>query len=170
MLHDVFSKFYFQKSYSLVILLSDYEGFNLFIYKLIIKLICDSFFLLVLFFFQTWCNVCQPPGEKIYHKGTLAIFEIDSSQSRLYCQNLSLLGKLFLEHKQVVFGVKPYIFYILCEIKNQTANFIGYFSKVTIYVNIITFSFFFCFFFIYLFATTLIVTSKIVQLLNWHCT
>lgn len=49
---------------------------------------------------------------------------------QIYCQNLCLLAKLFLDHKTLYFDVEPFIFYILTEVNKQGAHIVGYFSKV----------------------------------------
>nr|ACO14895.1 Probable histone acetyltransferase MYST1 [Caligus clemensi] len=52
------------------------------------------------------CVSRQPPGKEIYRKGTLSIFETDGKGFKLYCQNLCLLAKLFLDHKTYYFDVE----------------------------------------------------------------
>ena len=49
---------------------------------------------------------------------------------QIYCQNLCLLAKLFLDHKTLYFDVEPFIFYILTEVNRHGAHIVGYFSKV----------------------------------------
>ena len=56
-------------------------------------------------------------------------FQVDGREHRLYCQNLCLLAKLFLDHKTLYFDVVPFLFYILCEVDKQGAHIVGYFSK-----------------------------------------
>ena len=51
---------------------------------------------------------------------------------QIYCQNLCLLAKLFLDHKTLYFDVEPFIFYILTEVNKQGAHIVGYFSKVSL--------------------------------------
>lgn len=77
----------------------------------------------------TQCKRRQPPGNEIYRKGTLAIWEIDALQHKMYCQNLCLLAKLFLDHKTLYFDVDPFLFYVLCEVDKEGAHIVGYFSK-----------------------------------------
>lgn len=61
---------------------------------------------------QTSCTQLQPPGRKVYQRGSYTIWEVDGAHatvrfphalrlltSQLYCQNLSLFGKLFIDHK-----------------------------------------------------------------------
>ena len=86
----------------------------------------------MIFFFRYHCGQCvqrTPPGKEIYRKGTLSIFESDGKDFKLYCQNLCLLAKLFLDHKTLYFDVEPFLFYILCEVDKQGAHIVGYFSK-----------------------------------------
>ena len=47
--------------------------------------------------------------------GTVAWLQVDGAKSKLYCQNLCLLSKLFLDHKTLYYDVEPFLFYILCE-------------------------------------------------------
>ncbi|CAL4072836.1 unnamed protein product, partial [Meganyctiphanes norvegica] len=75
------------------------------------------------------CTWRQPPGREIYRKGTLSIYEVDGADHKIYCQNLCLLAKLFLDHKTLYFDVEPFLFYILCEVDKQGAHLVGYFSK-----------------------------------------
>uniref|UniRef100_A0A1I8PCA7 Histone acetyltransferase n=1 Tax=Stomoxys calcitrans TaxID=35570 RepID=A0A1I8PCA7_STOCA len=75
------------------------------------------------------CTQRQPPGNEIYRKGTISIFEIDGKDHKLYCQLLCLMAKLFLDHKTLYYDVEPFYFYVLCEIDKKGAHIVGYFSK-----------------------------------------
>uniref|UniRef100_A0A8D8WIN1 Histone acetyltransferase n=1 Tax=Cacopsylla melanoneura TaxID=428564 RepID=A0A8D8WIN1_9HEMI len=75
------------------------------------------------------CTYCHPPGKEIYRCGNISIYEVDGSFHKLYCQNLCLLAKLFLDHKTLYFDVDPFMFYILCVIDKYGAHLVGYFSK-----------------------------------------
>lgn len=76
------------------------------------------------------CKYTGPPGRLIYMKDGLAVFELDgASQAKLYCQNLCLLSKLFLDHKTLYFDVSGFQFYVLCEIDDEGTHPVGYFSK-----------------------------------------
>lgn len=77
----------------------------------------------------TDCSQRQPPGNEIYRKGTISIFEIDGKDHKLYCQTLCLMAKLFLDHKTLYYDVEPFFFYVLCEIDKKGAHIVGYFSK-----------------------------------------
>ncbi len=72
----------------------------------------------------TWKN---PPGAKIYDdpEHHLAVYEIDGLVNMAYCQRLTLLGKLFLDHKTLFFDVAPFLFYIVT-VNGEVA---GFFSK-----------------------------------------
>ncbi len=73
----------------------------------------------------------SPPGRAIYLKDGLAVYEVDGSNAKLFCQNLCLLAKLFLDHKTLYYDVTPFLFYVLFEVDaNGTAlHPVGYFSK-----------------------------------------
>ena len=49
---------------------------------------------------------------------------------QLYCQNLCLLAKLFLDHKTLYFDVEPFLFYVMTEYDSRGCHLMGYFSKV----------------------------------------
>jgi hypothetical protein len=46
-----------------------------------------------------------PPGDEIYRQGKIALFEIDGRKNRVYCQNLCLLAKMFLQSKTLYYEV-----------------------------------------------------------------
>jgi histone acetyltransferase MYST1 len=75
------------------------------------------------------CELRHPPGNEIYRQGNLSMFEVDGKKNKIYCQNLCLLAKLFLDHKTLYYDVEPFLFYILCEVDNRGCHMIGYFSK-----------------------------------------
>ena len=75
------------------------------------------------------CDARSPPGREIYSGDGLAMFEIDGKDSRIYCQNLCLLSKLFLDHKTLYYDVDPFLFYVLCEVDIIGYHIVGYFSK-----------------------------------------
>uniref|UniRef100_A0A672YPF2 Histone acetyltransferase n=1 Tax=Sphaeramia orbicularis TaxID=375764 RepID=A0A672YPF2_9TELE len=78
---------------------------------------------------QSHCQWKQPPGKEIYRRSNISVFEVDGRDHKIYCQNLCLLAKLFLDHKTLYFDVEPFIFYILTEVNKQGAHIVGYFSK-----------------------------------------
>lgn len=75
------------------------------------------------------CAQRQPPGREIYRYGKLSMFEIDGKNHKVYCQNLCLLAKLFLDHKTLYFDVEPFLFYVMTEADVHGAHVVGYFSK-----------------------------------------
>ncbi|KAG7267946.1 hypothetical protein CRUP_017012 [Coryphaenoides rupestris] len=75
------------------------------------------------------CQWKQPQGKEIYRRSNISVFEVDGRDHKIYCQNLCLLAKLFLDHKTLYFDVEPFIFYILTEINRHGAHIVGYFSK-----------------------------------------
>lgn len=63
---------------------------------------------------QPKCEVGgHPPGTEIYRSGPLQVWEVDGKQSTIYCQNLCLLAKLFLDHKTLYYDVEPFLFYVM---------------------------------------------------------
>lgn len=76
------------------------------------------------------CLMTTPPGTEIYRLGRIAIFEVDGRKNTIYCQNLCLLLKLFLNSKTLYYDVDPFMFYILTEVDDLGEHhFVGYFSK-----------------------------------------
>ncbi|XP_054166683.1 histone acetyltransferase KAT6B-like [Oppia nitens] len=85
------------------------------------------------------CDLFQPPATEIYrakHKipiddesVELSVFEVDGLVSKIYCQNLCLLAKLFLDHKTLYYDVEPFLFYVLTVNDSKGCHFVGYFSK-----------------------------------------
>jgi histone acetyltransferase MYST2 len=71
----------------------------------------------------------HPPGNEIYRNGVLQVWEVDGAKDKIYCQNLCLLAKLFLDHKTLYYDVEPFLFYVLTIADEFGAHFAGYFSK-----------------------------------------
>jgi histone acetyltransferase MYST1 len=71
----------------------------------------------------------HPPGNEIYRKNGLAMFEVDGGESTEYCQNLCYMAKLFLDHKTLYYDVDPFLFYVMCEYDDRGFHPTGYFSK-----------------------------------------
>ncbi|XP_048448424.1 histone acetyltransferase KAT8 isoform X1 [Rhincodon typus] len=80
-------------------------------------------------FHLSQCQWRQPPGKEIYRKTNISVYEVDGRDHKIYCQNLCLLAKLFLDHKTLYFDVEPFVFYILTEVDRHGAHIVGYFSK-----------------------------------------
>ena len=72
----------------------------------------------------------HPPGDEIYREGNISIFEVDGRKNKIYCQNLCLLAKMFLDHKTLYYDVEPFLFYVMTESNELGCHFVGYFSKV----------------------------------------
>lgn len=75
------------------------------------------------------CSMRTPPGVMIYNKDGLSMYEVDGKSHKIYCQNMCLLSKLFLDHKTLYYDVDPFLFYVLCEVDANGSHIVGYFSK-----------------------------------------
>eukprot|EP01117_Protostelium_nocturnum_P004675 TRINITY_DN1693_c0_g1_i1.p1 TRINITY_DN1693_c0_g1~~TRINITY_DN1693_c0_g1_i1.p1 ORF type:complete len:239 (-),score=51.06 TRINITY_DN1693_c0_g1_i1:20-736(-) len=75
------------------------------------------------------CDLRNPPGNEIYRNGNLSVFEVDGKKNKIYCQNICLLAKLFLDHKTLYYDVEPFLFYIMTESDSRGSHMVGYFSK-----------------------------------------
>ncbi|EIE92479.1 hypothetical protein RO3G_17001 [Rhizopus delemar RA 99-880] len=78
------------------------------------------------------CKEKKPPGKVIYANGKIKVYEIDGQEHKFYCQNLCLLGKLFLDNKTLYFDIEGFKFYVLTEQNSKFKSyeeFIGFFSK-----------------------------------------
>ncbi|KAH8306664.1 hypothetical protein KR044_006045 [Drosophila immigrans] len=81
------------------------------------------------------CTLKHPPGNEIYRKDTISIFEVDGRRNKEYARNLCLLAKLFLDHKNLDYDVDPFLFYVLTKFDSRGLHIIGYFSKEKISVD-----------------------------------
>uniref|UniRef100_A0A671YE64 Histone acetyltransferase n=1 Tax=Sparus aurata TaxID=8175 RepID=A0A671YE64_SPAAU len=75
------------------------------------------------------CSWFHPPANEIYRKDDVSVFEVDGNVSTIYCQNLCLLAKLFLDHKTLYYDVEPFLFYVLTQNDDKGCHLVGYFSK-----------------------------------------
>merc|ERR1712098_667318 len=75
------------------------------------------------------CPWRHPPGVEIYRKDGMSVFEVDGNTNKIYCQNLCLLVKLFLDHKTLYYDVEPFLFYVLTQNDSEGCHLVGYFSK-----------------------------------------
>ena len=71
------------------------------------------------------CIWRHPPGDEIYRKTKISVFEVDGKKNKMYCQNLCLLAKLFLDHKTLYFDVEPFLFYVMTEADQAGCHIIG---------------------------------------------
>ena len=58
----------------------------------------------------------------------MAVHRVLGSENKLYCQNLSLFAKLFIDHKVLYFDIKDYEYFVLSHRKDSM--FVGYFSRL----------------------------------------
>lgn len=75
------------------------------------------------------CAMHHPPGNEIYRDAAVSFFEIDGRRQRVWCRNLCLLSKAFLDHKFLYFDVDPFLFYCMCTRDENGYHLVGYFSK-----------------------------------------
>ncbi|KAI1732408.1 MOZ/SAS family domain-containing protein [Ditylenchus destructor] len=75
------------------------------------------------------CKARFPPGNEIYRHNGVSVFEVDGNLARVYCRNLCLLAKLFMDHKTLYFDVEPFLFYVMTVNDKNGCHFVGYFSK-----------------------------------------
>lgn len=59
----------------------------------------------------------------------LLICLVSNNMRQIYCQNLCLLSKMFLDHKSLFYDVEPFLFYVITDSDSIGARFVGYFSK-----------------------------------------
>lgn len=78
---------------------------------------------------QDKCTWRHPPATEIYRCQDLSVFEVDGNVNKIYCQNLCLLAKLFLDHKTLYYDVEPFLFYVLTKNDKKGCHLVGYFSK-----------------------------------------
>ncbi|KIY50071.1 acyl-CoA N-acyltransferase [Fistulina hepatica ATCC 64428] len=78
---------------------------------------------------QRSCHVMHPPGRKVYQRGAHTIWEVDGGEAKLYCQCLSLFGKLFIDVKTLYFDTENFMYYVLTDASAKRDHMIGFFSK-----------------------------------------
>nr|CAI5849687.1 unnamed protein product [Callosobruchus analis] len=86
------------------------------------------------------CVWRHPPGEEVYRKDKISVWEVDGKRYKQYCQNLCLLAKFFLDHKTLYYDVEPFLFYVMTMVDGEGCHTVGYFSKVSPLLIICTFS------------------------------
>ena len=71
------------------------------------------------------CHGKLPPGDEIYRDPVagISVFEINGRDAKLYCQNLCLLAKMFLDHKTLYYDVDPFLFYVLIFLKKHLFHY-----------------------------------------------
>ena len=96
------------------------------------------------------CVWKHPPGDEIYRKDKLSVFEVKiwticivlfssfiivlspqvcGKKYKQYCQNLCLIAKSFLDHKTLYYDVEPFLFYVMTAADSDGCHIVGYFSK-----------------------------------------
>ncbi|KAI9772090.1 MAG: hypothetical protein M1840_001378 [Geoglossum simile] len=78
-----------------------------------------------------------PVGRLIYDKDPYSVYEVDGDDQKLFCQNLSLFAKLFLDNKSVFYDVTTFLYYLLVysypqkpgSTQSPPRQVIGFFSK-----------------------------------------
>ncbi|KAI8056812.1 acyl-CoA N-acyltransferase [Syncephalis plumigaleata] len=82
---------------------------------------------------QNECGMRQPPGQLIYKNGNIKVYEVDGHHDKLYCQNLCLFAKFFLDQKTVFYDVAPFLFYVMTMTSSEKGHsvqrVVAYFSK-----------------------------------------
>ena len=48
-----------------------------------------------------------------------SLFAQSPQVQRIYCENLCLLAKLFLDHKTLYYDVEPFLFYVICKVRSE---------------------------------------------------
>ncbi|CAI5756796.1 unnamed protein product [Candida verbasci] len=78
------------------------------------------------------CNKYRPNiGKLVYYDSTsnYIIREIRGFQHPLYCQNLCLFGKLFLDDKSIYYNIDHFNFYVIYGMESDKYIPMGFFSK-----------------------------------------
>ncbi|XP_065353390.1 histone acetyltransferase KAT7 isoform X2 [Cloeon dipterum] len=78
------------------------------------------------------CVWRHPPGEEVYRKDKISVWEVDGKKYKVFCQNLCLLAKFFLDHKTLYNEVEPFLFYVMTTADPEGCHTVGYFSKVSV--------------------------------------
>ncbi|XP_041988128.1 histone acetyltransferase KAT7 [Aricia agestis] len=75
------------------------------------------------------CLWRHPPGDEVYRKDNLSVWQVDGRKHKQYCQQLCLLAKFFLDHKTLYYDVEPFLFYVMTCADEEGCHIVGYFSK-----------------------------------------
>jgi len=65
-----------------------------------------------------------------FRKDKISVWEVDGKKYKVFCQNLCLLAKFFLDHKTLYNEVEPFLFYVMTTADSEGCHTVGYFSKV----------------------------------------
>lgn len=77
------------------------------------------------------CLLSHPPGNEIYRdeERSISMWEVDGFKNPGYCESLSYLSKIFLDHKCLSLTISPFLFFVLTENDKNGSHLVGYFSK-----------------------------------------
>ncbi|GKT13802.1 histone acetyltransferase [Aduncisulcus paluster] len=75
------------------------------------------------------CDLRYPPGDEIYRDANVSCFEVDGRLQKVYCQNLCLFAKFFLDDKALFYEVEAFLYYVMCRKDEYGYHMVGYFSK-----------------------------------------
>ena len=82
--------------------------------------------------FLSPCPLHHPPGTEVYREegeGGVSVWEVDGARHRVYCANVCLLSKLFIDHKTALYDTDPFLFYLLTSPTPNGHTLVGYFSR-----------------------------------------
>ena len=79
------------------------------------------------------CKNFKQPGRVIYEEAEgdvlYRFYEVDGLKHEMYCQQLCLFAKFFIDSKTICYAVRDFFFYILTKTENDKEQAVGYFSK-----------------------------------------
>ena len=87
------------------------------------------------------CRNFKTPGKVIYEESrdrkVLKFYEVDGKKHRKFCRNLSLFAKFWINSKEVVYKVRPFLFYLLTVKRDHEheERVVGYFSKLKSFIT-----------------------------------
>ena len=79
------------------------------------------------------CKNFKQPGRVIYEETEgdvlYRFYEVDGLKHQMYCQQLCLFAKFFIDSKTICYAVRDFFFYILTRTEGDKEQAVGYFSK-----------------------------------------
>jgi len=64
----------------------------------------------------------------VFCQSPYLFLQVDGKKNKIYCQNLCLMAKLFLDHKTLYYDVEPFLFYIMTECDNTGCHMVRHTS------------------------------------------
>lgn len=59
-----------------------------------------------------------------------SLIKLGRSSHQIYCQNLCMMAKMFIDHKTLYYDVEPFLFYVATRVTDKGVfRLVGYFSK-----------------------------------------